>query len=114
MATGNDVLKVQVRYNEADLMVQKARNGLVLSQMNLCRLIGLNLQTNISVRDSLSETIMPGILTQSAGITQRPDYYLLQEETLLKEKEVNLTRSDFLPQVGLTAGYGYGDRKSVV
>ena len=108
MATGNDVLKVQVRYNEADLMVQKARNGLVLSQMNLCRLIGLNLQTNISVRDSLSETIMPGILTQSAEITQRPDYYLLQEETLLKEKEVNLTRSDFLPQVGLTAGYGYG------
>ncbi len=108
MATGNDVLKVQVRYNEADLMVQKARNGLVLSQMNLCRLIGLNLQTNISVRDSLSETIMPGILTQSAEITQRPDYYLLQEETLLKEKEVNLTRSDFLPQVGLTASYGYG------
>ena len=39
MATGSDVLKVQVRYNEADLMVQKARNGLVLSQMNLCRLI---------------------------------------------------------------------------
>jgi len=108
MATGNDVLKVQVRYNEADLMVQKARNGLVLSQMNLCRLIGLDLQTNISIRDSLPETIMPGILAQPAGITQRPDYHLLQEETILKEKEVNLSRSDFLPQVGVTAGYGYG------
>lgn len=108
MATGNDVLKVRVRYNEADLMVQKARNGLVLSQMNLCRLIGLNLQTDISIRDSLSETVMPGILAQSAEITQRPDYHLLQEETVLKEKEVHLTRSDFLPQVGVTAGYGYG------
>ncbi|MDE5639820.1 MAG: TolC family protein, partial [Odoribacter sp.] len=108
MATGNDVLKVRVRYNEADLMLQKARNGLVLSQMNLCRLIGLNLQTDISIRDSLSETVMPGILAQSAEITQRPDYHLLQEETVLKEKEVHLTRSDFLPQVGVTAGYGYG------
>lgn len=108
MATGNDVLKVQVRYNEANLMVQKARNGWVLSQMNLCRIIGLDLQTDIDIRDSLSETVMPGIFARPAEIAQRPDYNLLQEETELKEKEIHLTRSDFLPQVGLTAGYGYG------
>lgn len=108
MTTVNDVLKVQVRYNEADLLVQKARNGVVLSQMNLCRIIGLSLYTNIAVQDSLSESVTPGILTRPAEITQRPDYHLLQEETRLKEKEIGLTRSDFLPQIGLTAGYGYG------
>ncbi|WP_251621983.1 TolC family protein [Odoribacter lunatus] len=108
MITGNDVLKVQVRYNEADLLVQKARNGLVLSQMNLCRIIGLDLQTDIAIQDSLSETILPGILTQSAKLTQRPDYNLLQEETVLKEKEIHLVQADFLPQIGVTAGYGYG------
>ena len=35
MATPNDVLKAQVRYNEAVLMLQKAQNGQVLASMNL-------------------------------------------------------------------------------
>lgn len=39
MATPNEVLKAQVRYNEAGLMLQKAQNGQVLASMNLCRLI---------------------------------------------------------------------------
>lgn len=108
MVTKNDVLKVQVRYNEAELMVQKARNGLVLAQMNLCRIVGLNLHTDVYIRDSLPETVRPDLLSGNATITQRPDYSLLQGETELKEKEMNLTRSDFLPQVGINVGYGYG------
>ena len=50
MATPNDVLKAQVRYNEAGLMLQKAQNGQVLASMNLCRLVGLNLQTELPAR----------------------------------------------------------------
>lgn len=108
MATENELLKVLVRYNEAELLVRKAGSGRELSRMNLCRIIGLGLQTDISVRDSLPETATPGILSLPADIGQRPDYGLLREETALKGKEVSLTRADFLPQVAVTAGYGYG------
>jgi len=108
MVTGNEVLKVEVRFNEADLMVQKAENGKVLSQMNLCRIVGLNLYTDVYIADSLSGEITPGILQQQAMISQRPDYNLLAREVELKNKEVRLTKADYLPQVGLTAGYGYG------
>lgn len=107
MATNNDVLKARVKYNEAELMVQKAGNGLVLSQMNLCRLIGLELQTELHIRDSLSDTIEPSVWALQGSVSQRPDYNMLVSEVDLKGKQVDLTRSDFLPQLGVTAGYGY-------
>lgn len=37
MASTNDLLKAQVKENEAELLVSKATNGLALSSMNLCR-----------------------------------------------------------------------------
>lgn len=108
MSTSNDVLKAQVRYNEADLMLQKAQNGRVLASMNLCRMIGLDLQTEIRLLDSLSETVPPGIWGMDSAVSQRPDYNMLLHDVTLKEKQMDLTRSDFLPQVVLSAGYGYG------
>lgn len=108
MVMGNEVLKVEVRFNEADLMVQKAENGRVLSQMNLCRIVGLNLHTDVYIADSLSGEITHGVMQQQAMISQRPDYNLLAQEVELRKKEIRLTKADYLPQVGLTAGYGYG------
>lgn len=108
MVSDNDVLKVQVKCNEAQLMLQKAENGLVLSQMDLCRLIGLGLDTRLHLDDSLPETTSPGILQVEGSVEQRPDYHLLKEEIQLKQKQVRLTRSEFLPQVGVSVGYGYG------
>lgn len=108
MATNNTLLKAQVKYNDAQLMVQKAENGRVLARMNLCRIAGLALQTEIHIADSLSEQIAPEILVLSDHISQRPDYGLLTKEVELSGKQIALTRSDFLPQFGVTAGYGYG------
>lgn len=108
MATENDVLKAQVRYNEAELLLQRAENGRVLARMNLCRLVGLNLDTEVHLQDTLSETVDPTIWTLDSNVTQRPDYNILKYEIDLKERQVALTQSDFLPQIGLTAGYGYG------
>ncbi|WP_419545903.1 TolC family protein [Odoribacter laneus] len=108
MTSSNEVLKVKVRYNEAELMLQKAENGLVLSRMNLCRLIGLDLYTEIVIQDTLPETITPGILGEGEDITERPDYHLLKKEVELKQQQIQLTRSEFLPQIGVSVGYGYG------
>lgn len=107
MAVNNDVLKAVVRYNEAELMVQKAQNGAVLASMNLCRLIGLNLMSDIRLQDTLSETISPAVWTLDSNVAQRPDYHILENEVDLKGRQIDLVRSDFLPQIGVTAGYGY-------
>lgn len=107
MITQNDVLKTKVRCNDADLMVQKAQHGLVLSRMNLCRLIGFNLQTEIHINDTLSGDLLPEIFAEVDNIEQRPDYTMLAKEVELKEKQIALSRAGFLPQLGVTAGYGY-------
>lgn len=108
MSTANDVLKARVRYNEAELMLQKARNGRVLASMNLCRLTGLDLYTPIHLPDTLSDRVDRRIWALDTTLALRPDYNMLVHEVTLKEHQVNLTRADYLPQVGVMAGYSYG------
>lgn len=109
MASRNDLLKAQVKQNEAELMVQKAQNGLTLASMNLCRIIGVGLHSVLTVKDSLEEEITPGLWKEGEDISARPEYNLLEKQIDLKAKEVSLTRSDFLPQLGVSASYGYSD-----
>lgn len=109
MASQNDLLKAQVKQNEAELLLSKATNGLALSGMNLCRIIGIDLHSSLAVQDSLPGDILPGILASNDDISARPEYNLLEKQVELKEKQVALTRSDFLPQLGVAATYGYGD-----
>ena len=107
MISRNDLLKAEVKKNEADLMVQKANNGLELARMNLCRVTGLPYQTDILVSDSLPSLPSAEVLQVQENIEQRPEYRMLQKNIELKEKNIKLVRSDFLPQVGVGASYSY-------
>lgn len=109
MASRNDLLKAQVKLNEAELMLQKARNGETLAGMNLCRVIGVELETSLQVKDSLQEGITPGVWQGDSGITARPEYGLLDKNIELKKNQTRLTRADFLPQLGLSASYSWTD-----
>lgn len=109
MSSRNDLLKAQVKLNEAELMLQKAMNGKSLARMNLCRIVGIDFYSEVQISDTLQEGITPGLFEVKAEITGRPEYNLLEKEVELKIKEVELTRSDFLPQLGVSASYGYSD-----
>jgi len=106
MISLNEVLKVRVRYNEAELQLQQAQHGSTLARMNLCRLVGLELHAELRLMDSLSGTLTPGILEQPTALSQRPDYNMLERQVRMKQEEVRVARADFLPRVGLLAGYG--------
>lgn len=102
----NDVLKVQVKANEAELQLRQAENGNRLARKNLCYVTGLPLDSEITLPGPFDESI--GIETGSmADYTSRPEYAMLEQQIQLKEQEINLTRSDFLPKVGVAANYGY-------
>lgn len=109
MISHNDLLKAQVKQNEAELAVQKVQNGKKLAEMNLCQVIGLNPESSIQVNDTLNEVLLNGVLEGDRGITARPEYSLLDKEMELKRQQVELTRADFLPQLGISASYGYTD-----
>jgi outer membrane protein TolC len=104
----NELLKVQVKYNNATLDLQKAKSGLELSRMSLCRVVGLPFETKIVVTDTVIE-YTPNLLLDfgAEDISQRPEYALLSKQVTMEEEQIKLKRADFLPTLGLSAGYSY-------
>lgn len=107
MKPRNDLLKAQVKHNEAELQVMKAENGVHLSRMNLCHVIGLPLTTAITTTEKLDAQDFERVLT--ADITSRPEYAMLSRQIALKEDQIKLARSEFLPHVGVVGNFGYAN-----
>ncbi|MDR0728567.1 MAG: TolC family protein [Prevotellaceae bacterium] len=103
----NDRLKAQVQFGEANLLVRQAENGRRLAQMNLCMTLGLPLWTLVVPLDSLPDTAATVWPESTPDVTVRTEYALLHKQMELQRQQVNLARSEFLPQAGITGGYMY-------
>jgi outer membrane protein TolC len=105
MSTRNDIMKVQVKQNEAELSIQKADNGYQLAKMNLCHIIGLPLNSEVEVgqTDPFANVSIP----MDMGV--RPEHAILDNKTELARQQVKLTKSDYLPNVAVGATYSYAN-----
>lgn len=111
LKTRNDKMKVQVKLNEAELNLTKAENAYRLARMNLCHYIGRPLTSDIEVasQDYTNETSFHPNINKTINITSRQEYELLNKKVELAEKQIALTRSDYLPNVVLTGGVMYAN-----
>lgn len=108
MASRNDLLKAGVEQNKALLSLQKARNGLELSRMNLCRITGLPFQTPVTAVDTaFAVTFNPAGMSIEEVTGQRPEYRLLQKNIDLQDQQIRMTKAEFLPTAGIQAGYNH-------
>lgn len=105
MKSQNDVLKVKVKLNESELGLRRAENGHRLAMMNLCHYIGRPLTDKIKTDNALPE--MGVGYGQEDGISNRPEYLMLEQQGELAKQKINVARSEYLPQVGLVGQYGY-------
>lgn len=105
--TGNDLLKAKVKQSEADLLLYKAQNGLKLSEMALCQMIGLPLDSDIDVEESFLES--PVLISDSnyrnIALANRPEIEMLKKSVMLTNEASNIARSRFLPDIVMTANY---------
>ena len=111
VATRAEGLSVSVKVNEAEMMLTKVNDGLVLSKMLLCQLCGLSMNEQVT----LVEEEAPSILSQedeamSMDIPQgdgaiRPELRQLQNIVDLSRQQTNILKAANLPQVALTGGY---------
>ena len=108
MKSRNDLLKVKVKLNEAQLNLRRTENGVTLARMNLCHMLGLSLFEDITVADN-QLTAEPLTLPIVSDVLLRPEYRMLSKNLDLKHQEIRLTRSDYLPKVGVVVGYDYID-----
>lgn len=102
----NDVLKVQVKLNESELNIRKAENALRLATMNLCHYIGKPLTTDIRTADGFPE-VSQDITVQTADISARPEYSILNQQVAIAQQQIKLNRSEMLPQIGVKGSYNY-------
>lgn len=105
----NDILRVDVKTNEAQLNLFKATNGLKLSQMALCQIIGLPFETEIILADSLGgySLELPQAISLESALANRPEFEMLNQATGIAQAGVNIMRSRYLPNIGLSGGYTF-------
>lgn len=109
VATTSDKLSVRVKLNEAEMTLLKAQNGLILSKMLLCQLCGLDLHSDIMLKDELNEEL---VLQQDTVIynpedleENRSELKSLALATHMYNQKVNIVRADFLPTVAVMGNY---------
>lgn len=99
VATRADGLKVSVKHNEAEMQQLQAEDGLVLSKMLLCKLIGLPLDSDITLDTEVGERVVD-VNTNN----NRSEIQMLGKAVDILEQKTKITRAANLPQVLLTGG----------
>lgn len=110
VATKADRLSVNVKLNEAEITLTKAQNGLSLSKMLLCQIIGLEISDKIKLSDedvrsiTLTEPInqLPDI---ESAIHNRSEIRSLSVATKIYKKQEKIALAEFLPTAGVSLGH---------
>lgn len=110
LATKADRLSVSVKLNEAQITLTKAENGLSLSRMLLCQIMGLEISDNINLLDEDVEQLqivdanetLPDI---DAAISSRTEIKSLGLAHKIYKAQERIAFAEFLPTAGLSLGY---------
>jgi len=105
----SEQLKVAVQRNEASINLLKARNGLQLARMNLCRQIGVDLSTNLAVTvDNLGEPQLPAAgLDVDKALDARSETKILEGQVAIADYQRKNAMAEFMPTLGVQVSYGY-------
>lgn len=107
LTPASEKLKVSVQKNEAELNLVKAKNGLKFSKMYMNQILGQDLDTEINIADSLDYDIkmldvQNGV---SKALSNRDELAILEKQLEITKYEKKIALADYLPQVGISAGY---------
>ncbi|MCX4260567.1 MAG: TolC family protein [Muribaculaceae bacterium] len=113
MITRNDLLRIEARKSQVKYQLGQVENGADLCRMSLCHVMGLEPDTYIEPADADVPVEIPADL-ENYNLEMRPETALLQADVRAKRQQVNMTRADFLPVVGIQAGWSaYGNIKTM-
>ena len=111
MATKNDLLKVQVQLSDAQLRQIEMNNNVQLATIGLNNVIGIPLQTSISIESDITqkhETHFADLnsLIEKA-MEKRPELKSLEYKVKAAEASVTAAKGGWFPQISLAANYNY-------
>lgn len=111
IATKADVLQVDVKLNEAKIMLTKVDNGLRLSRMALAQACGLPVDTEMLLEDEDVEGLSPNMPDYAYNIedvyARRQDLEALRKGVHVLEGQEKLAFGAMMPKVGLVGAYTF-------
>lgn len=108
-----DLLKAQVDLNSDKSTLLNQEQSLQEAQTKLNRLLGRDINTEFSVRDTIevNENLKFSDL-KSVSMEKNSDLLIAQQNKNLSETQLRLERADLLPKISLNLGYNYTKSES--
>jgi len=102
-----DLLMMEVKLNEAEYQLLQAKKNLENGRMALNSLIGVELQSQTEVEDSVAIVVTDDASLWSDSGSVRPELKIAMEQIKIAESEKKLTLSKYMPQfyVGMDGSY---------
>ena len=109
VSTESEALQIKVKANEADMLKTKSENGLTLAKMLLCKRIGLDLGTDITLADEQLDKVPVARISSGKSMEEiyadRPETRSLELASKIYDKKVAVARADMLPKIAAMGGY---------
>ena len=111
LTTQQDLLKVKAKRGEAEVKKMQAENGLVLSKMALCQLMGLPLNTEFALEDKGLEEIQlhDTLAITDEMINARSEVQLLDQAERIAQANVRVMAAGLQPNIVAKASYIYSN-----
>lgn len=113
VATRSDVLKTEVKLNEAQLAQTKADNALTLARMALAQLCGLPIDSRMQLDESSltgEPQVMPMVDVNMQDVyASRPDLESIRHGIKMSEYTARAAKGDMLPKLALVGAYTFSN-----
>lgn len=111
LATQSDLLKVKAKRGEAEVKKMQAENGLVLSKMALCQLIGLPLHSDFTLQSTGLQDIQlhDTLMISDEMLNARPEIQLLDAAEKVAKSNVRVMSAGLQPNIVAQANYIYSN-----
>lgn len=109
IATRTDILNVEVKLNEANVDLVKVENGVSLARMELARICGLPINTELELDDEVADKVFIPITPTDYNIDEiynnRNDLKALELAVKIYEQKAKVEKSAMLPQLAAVGAY---------
>ncbi|MGV8137934.1 MAG: efflux RND transporter permease subunit [Mangrovibacterium sp.] len=111
LITRNDLLKVELKQNELQMNKLKLENGIELARMALCQYIGVSYSPDVVFEGEIPQAQAPGLIytDHRQALGNRAEYQMLQRSTEAEKYQTQMTRGEYMPQVGVGVSALYLD-----
>lgn len=95
----NDLLRVEVSLNEANLNITKANDGLTMTKLNLAQIIGKPGNAGFAITDSVTGNFY-SVQSFTRNADKRPEINVLKKAIEAEQIQTKLIKADLKPTIG--------------